>query len=344
MCCALCAVLAGCRRDPHISNHIDILNAEKRVLEDQVYALEYDYQRKCDELQDAREELERLESGTSPRSRASSRPTAESPDDDAEAIDLSPPSVTPGTLDEPRIEIPELPAPRNEEGASEPRWNSTEPVSVGATEQPNDPAITHIHIDPLRTGGSDFDQQPGDDGVMVVIQPRNANDEFVPLAGPVSVVLLDYAKREAGDEARLARWNLNAQQVDELLEDSESEQGIYLRLAWSDKQPENSKLLVAVRFTTADGRKLESRRDIFITLPGQFSQRWTPRSMNRREDSGSDDGINVARQPSLDDEAIAPPTMRNRETQQRGASRASYVVEPPAADHSTLRPVWRPDR
>ena len=199
VCFAHCLMLAGCRTDPYVTNHIEILNAEKRALEDQIYDQGFEYDRVLTELEEVREELKALQDGTSGRSYQDWPEVS----DDEEMLELSPPSVTPGILEDPRIEIPELPAPIDDDGAATPDWGSTERVNAGPAQlKPDDPWITHIHIDPLQTGGSDFDQQPGDDGLMVVIQPRNDNHEFVPLAGSISVVALDYANRDAGDAAR----------------------------------------------------------------------------------------------------------------------------------------------
>ena len=70
--------------------------------------------------------------------------------------------------------------------------------------KPGDKKVTHLFLNPL-SGGADFDGQPGDDGLRVVIEPRNATDEFVPEAGALSVVLLDPERQ--GESARVARWD-----------------------------------------------------------------------------------------------------------------------------------------
>ncbi len=337
----LCALAAGCRNDPYLKSHIEILNAEKRALEDQLYELEYDYERKVAELEEAKERLGDRGADESRTRRTNQTPRVEMPGADDDMLDLSPPNVTPGVPDRPRIE---LPAPNNQ-GRSNQRRIDTEPVSTGPTLlEPDDPRITHIHIDPLHTGGSDFDQQPGDDGILVVIEPRNRNDAFVPLAGPLTVAVLDYAKRDAGAEARIAKWDLTAQQVDRSLHNSSSQRGIYLRLPWGEVRPESSKLMVAVRYTTADGRKLEATRDIFVTLPGQLSQRWTPRASTSPDGDQPQTGIEMARQPSATDGArVVPPAPRSESTAGLIAP-VSHEVAEPAVESSPPLPTWRPYR
>lgn len=337
----LCALVSGCRNDPHINAHIEVLNAEKRALEDQLYELEYDYERKVTELEEAKERLKKLDGGETGSRRANQSPRVELPAREEDFLDLSPPTVTPGTPDSPRIEMP---APNTGSQAT-PRTIKTEPVRIGpALISPEDPRITHIHIDPSHTTGSDFDHQPGDDGILVVIEPRNRNDAFVPLAGPLSVVVLDYAKRDAGAEARIAKWELTAQQVDRSLHNNSSQRGIYLRLPWGENRPESSKLMVAVRYTTADGRKLEATRDIFVALPGQVSQRWTPRSSAGTEEEKPESRINIARQPSATDGASVMPTPPRSEPAAGPIAPVSHeAVEPPPTS-APPSSTWRPYR
>lgn len=337
----LCALAAGCRNDPYLKSHIEILNAERRALEDQLYELEYDYERKVAELEEAKARLGES-GGETPRTRRTNQtPRVEMPEGGDDSLDLSPPTVTPGVPDRTSVE---LPAPNNTSRSNQ-RRIGTEPVSTGPSLlEPEDPRITHIHIDPTHTGGSDFDQQPGDEGILVVVEPRNRNNAFVPLAGPLSIVVLDYAKRDAGAEARVAKWDLTAQQVDHSLHNNPSQRGIYLRFPWGDNRPESSKLLVAVRYTTADGRKLEATRDIFVTLPGQFSQRWTPRSSASPDDDQQQSGIEIARQPSATDGAsVAPIPIRSASAAGLIAPVAHEAVEP-RTDGSPPSPSWRPYR
>ncbi len=65
----------------------------------------------------------------------------------------------------------------------------------------NEPYLQGIVLDDLflvdritlesRTGGVDLDGQPGDDGVVVYIQPRDADRDMLKAAGQITVQLLD---------------------------------------------------------------------------------------------------------------------------------------------------------
>jgi hypothetical protein len=340
---SLCAATLGCRNDPYLNGHIEILNAEKRALEDQVYALEYDYERKVAELEDAKAQIERLGGEESPRRERSQRDRAfESREEAEEPIDSAPPTITPGEPFEPNIEWQKneaLPGPNG--GGQGFGGGPPEPVSAPRRLEPADPRITHIKIDPRRTGGTDFDQESGDDGITLVVEPRNAADEFVPLAGPLSIVVLDYDRRADGEAARLGRWELDASQVERSMTNNNLEQGVHLRLAWSEAKPTGNKLLVAVRYTTVDGRQLEARRDIFITLPGQLSQRWTPRASTRTADQRNE-GLDEEQRPAETDGVSADRRLDGREAQAEVAP-AGFTAAQPRRDVPE-RPTLRPTR
>ena len=56
-------LLGGCRYDPHMQLYVDNVNAEKRLLEDTLYDLQYDYECKIQEVDKLRGELTQLKSG-----------------------------------------------------------------------------------------------------------------------------------------------------------------------------------------------------------------------------------------------------------------------------------------
>ncbi|HTN77440.1 MAG TPA: hypothetical protein VL096_19410, partial [Pirellulaceae bacterium] len=138
-----------------------------------------------------------------------------------------------------------------------------------------DPQVSRLFINPFHTTGIDTDQQPGDDAIKVLFEPRNAAERFVPLAGEVSIVLLDPAK--SGDAARVARWDLSKQRVGEGLIEARPQHGIKLELPWPEQPPQHGKLSLFVRYTSPDGQTTEATSDIFVSVAGQLSQRWTPR-------------------------------------------------------------------
>jgi hypothetical protein len=140
-----------------------------------------------------------------------------------------------------------------------------------------------LFLNPLLTGGIDLDGQPGDDGLRVVVEPRNAAGQFVPEAGAVSVVVLDPDRQ--GEAARIARWDFDLSAARQMLAASSPSPGLTLEMPWPAAAPAATRLKLYVRYETADGRRLETDREIFVSPPGQAIGRWTPRSVDRPQAS-----------------------------------------------------------
>ena len=329
--CCVCGLLlivaaeSGCRRrDPYMDGYVEILNAEKRDLEDQIYELESELEAAQDEIDSLKSRSPRAKSGTAlpPRSKTdSAKPPV------LEDSDLMPPMIDPGLPIEPMIELPPVPTPvppaakpptktlkpTTPDPSSEPTPATTPdlipepdlgppadsdeiappklpvealPAPKSKTELPFrkklpldaeaiDPQVSELFINPFRTTGIDLDQHAGDDALRVMFEPRNAAGQFVPQSGEVSIVLLDPSK--TGDAARIARWDLSKQRVGEGILDARPDRGIKLELPWPEKQPDNGKLTLFVRYTGSDGQTIEASSDVFVAVAGQLSQRWTPR-------------------------------------------------------------------
>lgn len=199
---------------------------------------------------------------------------------DQPEVELSPPAETPPSIEVPRpgsggaLPSPEglLPAP------------STLPQDTSPPERlpskPTDRKITHVFVNPALTGGCDLDGQPGDDGLKIVLEPRNETDEYVPEAGSLSLVVLD-PDRE-GDAARVARWDFDQEAARQVLAESGAGRGLKLEMPWPAAAPSANRLKLYVRYETPDGRKLQADREIFVTPPGQAISRWTPRASEER--------------------------------------------------------------
>jgi hypothetical protein len=343
----------GCQR-PFLHSQIELINAEKRALEDELYALQFEYEDALRKIEKLQRQNERTGGGSGAPGRddrpsGSGSRTQGSPVPD---IDLSPPLIEEGVPIEPRIEMPldrgtsesaspVLPAPRSSTTPPtrspvppEPPRSTLPPSTPSSTQSPSrtqsdiksvevptrilsldpaDPRVTQLHLNPVHTKGSDFDHQPGDDGLTVVVEPRNRDDTFVPLAGPISVLILDPTK--SAEEGRvLARWEIDANEAQRLLKNTASVRGIELKLAWPDKKPPaTNRVELHVRYLTVDHRDLRAQRELFLTLPGQVTQRWTPRAVTHH--------------------AASEP-----------ATPAPHAPTAPTTPTETARPDWRPYR
>ncbi|MBW8885199.1 MAG: hypothetical protein JF612_10600, partial [Planctomycetia bacterium] len=319
----LLAAFLGCGARPYVNAHIESVNTEYRQLEDYVYALEAENGRLQQEI-DALKTVG-IKSATPATPAAPSRsttprrptivpvrpmqsaPSENPPDLESPRIELpgsssSPrstsqrpgldshertaPADTPPTIDvPPLLEIPHsvkpsepLPAPAGPREILTP--TPTNPTSA----KPADKKVTHLFLNPLLTTAADFDGQPGDDGLRIVLEPRNAAGQFVSEAGPVSIVVLDPDRQ--GEAARIARWDFDQSAMRQLLTASSGHE-IKVEVPWPASAPTANKLKLFVRFETADGRRLQADREIFVTPPGQTLSRWTPRSIERQASSQS---------------------------------------------------------
>jgi hypothetical protein len=207
-----------------------------------------------------------------------------------------------------------------------------------------DQRVELIHLNPRLTGGADFDGQPGDDGICVLVEPRNRSGDFVPEPAHISIVLLDPAK--SGDAARVARWDLDADAASEFLHTDTLDRGLLLRLPWQDAVPENKRLHVFVRYITADGRKLETDRDIKIDSADMVARSWTPRRTPLPEKAPGGEAT-VSWLPKSEPEkpavvhAVAEVPAQSRPVRDAGSGSA------PAASASSPTPTgrfWKPDR
>jgi hypothetical protein len=267
-----CLVATGCRRDAYVDAYLEMLNAEKRALEDRLYELEYDYEQ-------ALEELEKLRAHNSGEGDERQTDVGEPIDE----LDFLPEIKLPPGLDGGSGESAVPPASESAATGTQPASGvlrtAGRDIGQRAASEPSstelDERIDHVYINPRLTGGEDFDQRPGDDGLAVLIEPRNKAGQFVPKPAAVTIVLLDPTKN--GDAARYALWEFDQDVAEEVLRTDPLDRGLLFRVPWSGAPPDSDRLHLFVRYHTADGRKLEADRLITIRPPGRVAQGWTPR-------------------------------------------------------------------
>ena len=124
--------------------------------------------------------------------------------------------------------------------------------------------MAQITLHPALTGGIGTGGRHGDEGLLVVVEPRDFGGNIVNAPGNISVALLDPAL--SGEQARLARWDFAAAETQGMIRTG-SQPGIHLRLPWTST-PAHDRLKVFVRYTTRDGRKLQAERLIAVALNG----------------------------------------------------------------------------
>jgi hypothetical protein len=239
----------GCR-----SNNTQVLvEQEARMFEDEVYNLEAQLDECCRAKQGLARENEDLKRRLADGSGASDRePAIETP------LRRSTPSRggAPG-FDSPKLEPPVIELP----GSSEPPSGSGLP----GDEQPAvEGAPAKLSINKRLTGGLDRDSAGGDEGIMVMVEPRDDRGRLVKAPGAVSLVVMDPS--QVGDEARVARWDFQAHEFDQHFKKSTFGQGLQYELEWPGEPPKNRELLLYVKYIAEDGSKLIADAPIKVRM------------------------------------------------------------------------------
>ena len=181
--------------------------------------------------------------------------------------------VTPGEVPD-RLKIPSdgpppqpISPPADSSSGWPPQWGPAggqPPVGPSAAVPADNRAVAQITLHPALTGGIGTSARPSDEGLLVVVEPRDFGGNLVNAPGDISVALLDPAM--TGEQARLARWDFAAVETERMVRTG-SQPGIHLRLPWTST-PAHDRLKVFVRYTTRDGRKLQAERLIAVALNG----------------------------------------------------------------------------
>ncbi len=257
---ALCLGAAACRTDPNIA----LLERELRLQEDQIYQLRDELELCNDELQSARRKLEQAERNPAGAD-ASRRPSARAP-----RPETTPGAIVPEAI--PSVIIPGDSGETKPSGAAPPAGPAGPGFPVrgaGLQRRPavvagNSRQVAAIELNRLATGGFRRGRAAGHEGVMVVIEPRDAQGRIVAASGQINVVVVDPSL--PGDVGRIARWDFAAEEAEALLVTDGPAPGLHLELPWPAEPPQNEDLHLFVRYITADGRKLQADRPIKIEL------------------------------------------------------------------------------
>lgn len=116
------------------------------------------------------------------------------------------------------------------------------------------------------TGGLDDDPHcPGDDALVIMVEPRDLDDQVVKVPGHVHIDV--YEIHPQGLKQPLSSWDVPARELRGKWETPLlGSPGYRLVLRWK-VMPHYERLRVVVRFTTLDGRVFETDRDVTIRLP-----------------------------------------------------------------------------
>jgi hypothetical protein len=263
------AVVCGCRSQ--VSH--ELLERELLAQENQIYHLQDLVDEYEARLDSCRRENDSLLAESSPSRTSGKRSTAPLRRDTDE---LAPPVVEPGP-DEPVlpydgppvISPPDARVPEGDPTVGGPklrlpRGGALRPASTAGG--PIDEVVVQITLNRKLTGGHNVDGHPGDEGVMVVVEPLDADGGLLEVPGAVSIVVLD--PEVEGESARVARWDFSAKEAAEYIKRTPLGDGLHFDLRWPHSPPVHRVLNLYVRYTTADGRRLQVEKQIEVDPPG----------------------------------------------------------------------------
>lgn len=265
---------AGCRNQVRY----ELLERDLRFHEDEIYHLEDELSSTQARLDAARREnaalrrelAEQGETGSSGSGAGSFEPSG------PPAVDLGTESPGPSPLEPqaPPYDGPPVidPLPPEDAGGEPPPFVPPGGASSldldrlfqREPEEISDYQVRQVTLNQLLTGGHNTDGRLGDEGLLVVLEPRNEAGQVLNVPGDLSLVLLDPAQR--GEAARVARWDYSADEVADRFATNVFGPGVRLELPWPGPPPGSSDLRLFARFTTADGQKFEVERTVHVEL------------------------------------------------------------------------------
>lgn len=204
------------------------------------------------------------------------------------------------------------------------------PAFGGASLRPavaelTDTRVVELAFHSSLSRAANFDDEMDDDGLYLLLQPKNESGQVVPIAADLSVVVLDPAR--TGNAARISRRDYSANEVKSKLQLSGKHQGIHLTMPWNGPDPEADRVIVFARYTFPDGRQVIGEKTIFVSSEGGLRTVWAPRAKSSDEHEGSVRSANheSSSRPSISNSVIPA-----------GGSSSIRIVRPPVG--STTSP------
>lgn len=147
------------------------------------------------------------------------------------------------------------------------------PTTPSGSKPSSASAVHRIVLDRHTTHGYDADGQPGDDGIRVVIQPRDRQDRIVHVPGELHIEL--YAPTSEG-EIPVARWVFTAEQTAQRLAATPDGQGMAFTLRWPAHPPPQRQVKLYVRYHSEDGAELTAEQALVVNLAAASARRPLP--------------------------------------------------------------------
>jgi hypothetical protein len=119
------------------------------------------------------------------------------------------------------------------------------------------------------TGGLDDDCRPGDEGIMVVVVPRDVDTSPVKVPGTLKVAA--YEITTEGLKLPLASWDVPPTELRRSWRTGLLSSGYHISLPFQQRTPTHEKLRIVATFLPLEGGIFEAERDVTIR-PGYVSR------------------------------------------------------------------------
>jgi len=124
-----------------------------------------------------------------------------------------------------------------------------------------------------QTGSYDNDHSPGDEALMVVCEPRDADGH--PLKVPGSLCVEAVEINPQGLKSLLSSWDVSPAELRRTWRSGLLSSGYHVVLPWKT-WPTSERLRVTARLTLPDGRAFEADRDVRVRLGPVAPHKSTP--------------------------------------------------------------------
>jgi hypothetical protein len=142
--------------------------------------------------------------------------------------------------------------------------------------KPTDSRVREIDWHPTMCRAQNSDGKPGDDGLYLVLIPRNTAGQFVPSLGALTLVVEETLAD--GSVARIGRYEFSEAELKDYLEPVGSAPGLHIPIRWTEQRPAGTSVEVYAKLTMPDGSTMVNRRTIPLRKTvGMGPSTWTPR-------------------------------------------------------------------
>ena len=136
----------------------------------------------------------------------------------------------------------------------------------------NDPFTPLYPVRSLVVGRSttavDDDRLPGDEGLQVVLEPRDSDGRLVRAPACATIMVMEVDSQ--GLKSPVGTWDFNAEQLRASWKQGLLTSGYVLTVGWQTI-PRSSRIKILASFTLEDGRRFEAEKDLSIKPPVEQS-------------------------------------------------------------------------